>query len=194
MRRLWILAALLAPVAAHAAEEGGYETPHGLFAPSLTNTDFVVAIGFLLFLAVLFYFNVPGTLMGLLDKRAKQIESDLNEARALRDEAQAVLASYERKQREVAEQAERIVAAARSEAENAAELAKADLQESIERRLKAAEEQITNAEQRAVGRVRDRAVEVAVAAAAEVLKGQTSATEANKLIDASIETVGQRLN
>lgn len=98
---------------------------------SLGNTDFIVLLGFLLFIAVLFYFKVPGILAGLLDKRADQIKSELDEAKSLREEAQALLASYERKQKEVQVQADRIVATAKSEAASAAEQAKLDLQASI---------------------------------------------------------------
>jgi F-type H+-transporting ATPase subunit b len=145
------------------AAEPGYEP--GYDFTSLFNTDFVVLIGFLVFLSILFYFNVPAMLGGMLDKRADGIKSELDEARALREEAQTLLASYERKQREVTEQSERIVAQARTDAEAAAEAAKAELAKSIERRLAAAEDQIASAEAKAVRAVSDRAVEVAVAAA-----------------------------
>jgi F-type H+-transporting ATPase subunit b len=154
----------------------------------------VVLIGFLLFLAVLFYFNVPAMIGGMLDKRADGIKSDLDEARALREEAQTLLASYERKQREVAEQSERIVAQARADAESAAEAAKADLERSIQRRLAAAEDQIASAEAKAVRAVSNRAVEVAVAAAVEIIASRMAADDANSLIDASIDEVSQRLN
>lgn len=161
---------------------------------SLGNTDFVVLIAFVLFIGVLVYFKVPGMLMGLLDKRAETIKSELDEARALREEAQTVLASFERKQREVAEQAERIVAHAREEAQNAAELAKADLDTTIARRLQAAEDRIASAEAGAMKEVRDRAISVAVTAAREVIAKQMNATQANKLIEESIETVGRKLH
>ena len=72
---------------------------------SLKNTDFVVLLSFLLFLAILFYFKVPRLLGGMLDKRSDGIQSDIDEARSLRDEAQSLLASYERKQKEAMEQA-----------------------------------------------------------------------------------------
>ena len=52
----------------------------------------------------------------MLDKRADTIKSELEEARALREEAQTLLASYERKQKEVQDQADRIVTAAKEEA------------------------------------------------------------------------------
>lgn len=190
MTRMLATVLAIVPAAAFAADD----KPHGLFNPSLANTDFIVAIGFVLFLAVLFYFNVPSLLMGLLDNRAEKIRSDLAEARALRDEAQELLANYERKQREVSDQAERIVAAAREDASAAAEEAKGELARSIERRLKAAEDQIANAEEQAVRQVRDRAIEVAIASAGELLSQQTTAAQAGKLIDAAIEEAGQRLH
>lgn len=161
---------------------------------SLANTDFVVLIGFLVFIGILVYFKVPAMVTGMLDSRADQIRSELDEARALREEAQTLLASYERKQSEVAEQADRIVAAARDEANRAAEEAKAELERSVARRLDAADEQIASAEAAAIRGVRDQAVQVAVAAAGDVLAKQMAATQANKLIDTSIETVGARLN
>lgn len=161
---------------------------------SLANTDFVVLLAFILFLAVLVYFKVPGLLAGMLDKRADGIQSELNEARALREEAQTLLASYERKQREVQAQADRIVAHAREEAEIAATQAKADIAKSLERRLAAATDQIASAEASAVREVRDQAVSVAVRAARDVIAKQMTATDANKLIDDAIGEVNAKLH
>ena len=161
---------------------------------SMGNTDFVVLIGFLLFIAVLVYFKVPGMLGGMLDKRAEGIRDDLQEARQLREEAQALLASYERKSREVQEQADRIVAHARQEAELAAEQAREDLKVSITRRLAAAEQQIASAQAGAVREVRDQATAVAIEAAREVVAGQMTAASANQMIDQAITEVGAKLN
>ncbi|KIC39944.1 ATP F0F1 synthase subunit B [Ruegeria sp. ANG-R] len=161
---------------------------------SLGNTDFVVLLGFIVFIAVLFYFKVPGMIGGALDKRAEGIQSELDEARALHEEARSLLASYERKQREVQTQADAIVAAAKEDAALAAEQAKVDLEKSIARRLAAAQDQIASAEASAVKEVRDQAVSVAVSAASAVLAKQMTATQANKLIDASIADVGEKLH
>jgi len=161
---------------------------------SLFNTDFVVVLAFLVLVGIIIYYKVPGLLMGMLDQRAEGIRSDLDEARALREEAQTILASYERKQREVAEQSERIIAQAREEAQLAAEQAKADLEASIVRRVAAATDQIASAEAGAVREVRDRAVSIAVDVAAQVIASKTSAAEANKLIDTAIADVGSRLH
>lgn len=160
----------------------------------LSNTDFVVSISFLIFIGILVYFKVPGMLGRMLNDRAAGIESELEEARALREEAQTLLASYERKQKEVQEQADRIVAHAKTDAEEAAELAKADLEASIARRIAAATEQIASAEASAVKEVRDQAAMVAVAAAREMIAKQMTAAEGNKLIDAAIAEVDAKLH
>ena len=160
----------------------------------LNNTDIVVAIGFFIFVGVLIYFGVPGMISSRLDSRAARIRSELDEVRALREEAQQLLASYERKQKDVATQAEEIVAAARREAEQAAEVAKADIRKSAARRLQTATEQIAAAEQAALRAIRDRAAAVAVAAAGDVIRDGLGATEANAMIDRSIAEVGAKLN
>jgi len=161
---------------------------------SLYNTDIVVLIAFLLFVGILVYFKVPGILTGMLDKRAEGIRSDLDEARSLREEAQRVLADYERKSREVAEQADRIVARARDEAKAAAEAAKDDIARSVARRLAAAEDQIAAAEAAALRSVRNTAARVAVAAAGDVIAAQMTAERANALIDEGIARAEARLH
>ncbi|MEM9579154.1 MAG: F0F1 ATP synthase subunit B [Pseudomonadota bacterium] len=161
---------------------------------SLANTDFVVLLGFLLFLAVLAYFKVPGLLGGMLDKRAEGIRDELNEAKALREEAQQLLASFERKQTEVQQQAGRIVEAAKKDADAAAEQAKEALAASIKRRLAAAEDQIASAEAGAVKEVRDAAITVAVAAASDVIAKKMTAKEATALVNASIDEVAAKLH
>lgn len=186
MKKLSAFAAILLSAGPAAAASGPFF--------SLRNTDFVVTISFLVFVGVLVYFKVPAILGKLLDKRAEGIRGDLDEARRLREEAQEIYASYERRQREVSGQAEQIVANAKREAEGQAAKAKDDLKVSIERRLKAAEEQIASAEGDAVRAVRDRAVQTAVAAASELLAAQVASGSRSAGIDDAIEDVARRLN
>jgi F-type H+-transporting ATPase subunit b len=188
MKRIVVLPAVIAAFAA-----GPAAAASGPFF-SLGNSNFVVLIAFICFVAVLVYAKVPGMLAGMLDKRAVTIRAELDAARTLRDEAKSVLASYERKNREVREQADRIVATAREDAVAAAEAAKADLKRSIARRIAAAEEQIATAEAAAVRAVRERAIAVAVAAAGDVLAKQMTAEDGASLVDASIAEVGAKLN
>lgn len=161
---------------------------------SLRNTDFIVTMGFLVFVGILLYYKIPALVGNLLDKRAESIRADLDEARRLREEAQEIYASYERRQREVKETAAQIVANARRESEAQAARAKEDLKISIDRRLKAAEDQIASAEADAVRAVRNRAVTTAVAAASELLAQQVAAGKRGAGIDEAIDDVARRLN
>ncbi|MDZ7905228.1 MAG: F0F1 ATP synthase subunit B [Cypionkella sp.] len=161
---------------------------------SLRNTNFVVLLAFLVFVGILIWKKVPALIGGMLDKRAAQIEADLTEARALRDEAKALLASYEKKQKDVAEQSARIIASAKEEAEAAAAAAKDDLTKSIARRLAAASDQIASAESAAIATVRNQAISVAVAAAGEVLAKQSNASNTSASIDAAIAAVDAKFH
>lgn len=73
-------------------------------------------IGLILFGAVVVYLKVPGMLGKSLDERAGKIRNELEEARRLREEAQQLLAEYQRKRKEAEAEAAGIVAAAEREA------------------------------------------------------------------------------
>lgn len=160
----------------------------------LNDTNIVVAIAFVIFIGILLYFGVPKMVGKMLDERATKITAEIDEARALREEAQSLLASFERKQKEVQAQADKIVATARAEATASAEKAKLDLQTSIERRLASADDQIASAEARAVKEIRDKAVSIAIAAARSVIGTQLGAKEQGTLIDDAIAEVGDKLH
>jgi F-type H+-transporting ATPase subunit b len=184
MKKLSILLALLASPAMAAT---------GPFF-SLQNTNFVVLIAFIAFLGILIYMKVPAKLTGMLDARAATIKAELDEARALREEAKSILATYERRQKEVQEQADRIVSAAKEEAMAAAAQAKADLKASIARRLASATDQIASAEAGAIRQVREQAVAVAIAAAGDMLSKQMTAEATSASIDDAITQVAARLH
>ena len=161
---------------------------------SLKNTDFVVLVAFAIFVGILVYYKVPSKIGEMLDGRSTAIKADLDEAKALREEAQSLLASYERKQKDVAEQVDRIVTSAKEEAANAATAAKAEIAASITRRLAAAEEQIASAEASAVKAVKDQAVVVAIGAARDVIAAQMDNKSSNVLINDAIAAVEEKLH
>jgi F-type H+-transporting ATPase subunit b len=161
---------------------------------SLHNTNFVVLLAFLVFIGIVLWAKAPAKVGALLDARATKIKADLDEARALRDEAKAVLASFEAKQKEVEAQSARIVATAKEEAQAAAVVAKQELKASIARRIAAAEEQIASAETAAIRRVREQAVSVAIAAAADILAKTSTAEGVSASIDAAIVQVEAKLH
>jgi len=160
----------------------------------LKDTNIVVLIAFLIFIGGLIYLGVPKLLTKLLDERADKIRAEIDEARSLREEAQTILASYERKQKEVQAQADAIIAQARDEAKAAAAQAQEDLKVSVERRVAAAEAQIASTEASVIKDVKNQAVSVAMAAAQDVIAKKMTAKDGGSLIDAAIAEVGEKLH
>jgi len=158
----------------------------------LDNT-FWTAAAFFTFLGLMIYLKAHKMLTKSLDSKINKIQSDLDEAKNLREEAQALLAKYERKRKSAQSEADDIIAAAEEEAIRIAEEAKASLEEMIARRTKSVEEKIAQAESQAIAEVRSRSAEIAVEAAKLLLVEQMS-NKGNALIDEAIKDVGAHLN
>lgn len=156
--------------------------------------DIWVALSFVLFIALLLYLKVPGRVTGALDKRAETIRNELDEARRLREEAQAILSDYQRKHKDVEKEAGEIIRLAQQEAESLAAETRKKLDESLERRTRIAEEKIARAEEQAMAEVRAAAVNVAVAASGEIIRKKLTATASAKLVDESIKGLKGKLN
>jgi F-type H+-transporting ATPase subunit b len=156
--------------------------------------EFWVAVAFVAFVAILVYYKVPKLIAKALDDRAEAIRKELDEARRLREEAQALLADYQKKHRNVGREAEAIVDLARREAEAFAHETRAALNDTLERRTRLAEEKIARAEAQAVDEVRASAIDVAVAAAEKILREKMAGSGGATLIDQSIRHLEGRLN
>tara|TARA_R110002110_G_scaffold6054_4_gene30593 strand:- start:13658 stop:14143 length:486 start_codon:yes stop_codon:yes gene_type:complete len=156
--------------------------------------EFWVLIAFLGFIALLIYYKVPGMVAGMLDKRAADIAAELDEARRLREEAQQLLASYQRKQREAMKEAEEIIAQAKVEAEQLAKETRANMEAQVERRTKLAEDKIAQAETQALNDVRATAAEVAVGAARRVIAAKIDAKKDADIVEKSIADLASKLH
>jgi F-type H+-transporting ATPase subunit b len=149
--------------------------------------EFWVAVAFVIFVGVLIYFRVHKLAVDAIDARRARIETELAEARRLREEAQALLAQYQRKQREAEREAADIIAGAQAEVLRLAIDAKAKMEDFLARRTKMAEAKIAQAEAQALADVRAAAAEAAVAAAEKILKDTVHGKVADDLITKGIE-------
>lgn len=136
------------------------------------DASFFVAVGFVLFLLMLGYFGVHTMIAKTLDDRAALIADELAEASRLRTEAQAVLASYQKKAAEAQSEADAILTAAREEAEALASETAKRMSEFVARRTLQAEAKIAIAESQAMNDVRSAAADAAVKAAETILRAQ----------------------
>jgi F-type H+-transporting ATPase subunit b len=161
---------------------------------ALQETENWVALGFLLFLGLLAYLGVHRKLIASLDQRQVRIKGELDEARRLREEAQALLAEFERKGREAEGEAAAIIAGAKVEAERLAAEAKTRMEDFVARRTKMAEAKITQAEAQALADVRSAAADAAVAAAEKILAAAAKGKVAENLLAQGIEDVRKKFN
>jgi len=156
--------------------------------------DFWVAVSFFIFMGLLVWKGVPGMVISALDARAEKIKQQLADAQKLREEAQNLLAEYERKRKDAEKEAQSIVTQAKAEAENFATETRAKLEDSMARRAKMAEDKIAQAQAEAVKQVRAAAAEIAISAATTVIADAAKGAQGDKLIDDSIALIKTRLN
>ena len=157
------------------------------------DNSFWATVGLVIFVGVALYAGLPRAISGMLDNRIKKIEDDLNEAKRLREEAQALLADYGRKRKEAESEAEGIITAAQEEAQRMREEADEALKDMVARRTKTVEEKIAQAEATALAEVRSRSADVAIEAARVILTKQMT-EKGDDLVDAAIKDVAKKLN
>jgi F-type H+-transporting ATPase subunit b len=160
----------------------------------LYSAEFWVGVSFLIFLGILLYMKVPAMLGKALDDRAEAIRKELDSARRLREEAQDLLADYQRKQREAETEAQQIIEGARREAEALKTEGERSMKEALARRTRLAEEKIARAEAQAMAEVRAAAVEAATTAAERIVQSKVTGGLGTSLVDQSIRDLKGKLN
>jgi F-type H+-transporting ATPase subunit b len=158
------------------------------------SSEFWVLVPVVLFFAIVAWKGGFKAMGQALDKRSEAIRNELDEARRLREEAQALLASFQRKQAEAEAQAAEIVERARRDAEAMATKARADLAERLKRRAAQAEAKIESAEAQALNEVRSRAADLAVDAAKDLISAELSAADRTRLFKEGLSGVDGALN
>jgi len=151
--------------------------------------EFWVAVSFFIFIGVLVYLGIHKKVASALDARALRISKELEETLRLREEAEKLLADYRRKLGDVVTEVDNIIALAAKQAETLAEETRQSLKEHVERRIKLAEEKIARAEIEAVRELRNVAVDVAIAAAQNMIAAKLTPDRAKKLVSESTKAL-----
>lgn len=161
---------------------------------SLDNPELWVAIGLVLFFAIVVIAGVPKLVGGALDAKAAKIQSELDEAARLRAEAEALLAQIRAEKAEAEAQAAEMLKAAEADARRMETESKARLEESMTRRQALAERRIAQAEAQAAADVKAAAADLAARAAEEILAARLASAKVDPLADAAIAQITDRLN
>ena len=158
----------------------------------LQDPTFWVAVAFVIFLIADFK-PIKGALIGGLDAKIEEIRREVEEAEKLREEAQSLLANYQRQQRQAMQDAENIVARAKEEAGRHRAEADEAMKEMVRRQEEQAREKIAQAEAAAIQEVKSMAVDLAMAASEKLLADKLVGDEGSRLIDKSISEIPQKL-
>ncbi|MBX3477759.1 MAG: F0F1 ATP synthase subunit B [Brevundimonas sp.] len=158
------------------------------------NPELWVAIGLVLFFAIVVFAGAPRLIGGQLDAKAAKIQGELDEAARLRAEAEAMLAQIRKEKAEAEAQAAEMLKAAEADARRLEQESRAKLEESLARRQALAERRIAQAEAQAAAEVKAAAADLAAKAAEHILTQRAAAQKADPLLDAAIAQIGQRLN
>ncbi len=156
--------------------------------------SFFVAVSFFTVIGAFIYLKLPSKLMQALDEKSAEIAKELDDAKALRAEAEKVLADYEEQRKQAEAQAEKIIAEAKNMAEKTAAESRIAMQAAMERRSKQAEEKIARAQESLEKEVRAAISALAVDAAAHLAATGLSDDTAQKLVDDNIAELADRLN
>jgi len=160
----------------------------------MMSDTFWALISLVLFILLLVVLKVPACIGRNLDSRRQRISHELEEARGLREEAQQLLAEYQRKRFEAEKEAEDIISAARHEAQTITAEACRETGEYVERRNKMVEQKIARAEADAVGLVRSAAVDLAFAAAGTIISDEANGSRSDGLFKESLLEVKAHLS
>jgi len=157
----------------------------------LNDTSFWVAVVFLLVVSLL-YKRVMAIITTSLDDHADMIRSQIEDARKLREDAQALLANYQRKQLTAMEEAEQIISAAKAEALRLQQQAENNIIETAERRKEQALSRIAQSEAQALMEVRNTAIEVAIATTERLIRENLGDSQKVHLANLSINQLPER--
>jgi F-type H+-transporting ATPase subunit b len=159
----------------------------------LLDAEFWVAVAFVIFFGILFYYGVPKKVLSQLDSRGTRIGNELAEAKRLREDAERLLKEFEAKRAAAEREAADIVSNAREEAERLAREAQEKMADFVARRTASAEAKIAQAEAQASAEVRAAAVDAAIKASERVLREEISGPTAASLVTASLNDVRSKL-
>ena len=160
---------------------------------SLSNTDFVVAISFCIFIGVLVYFKVPRIIVNLLDKRANTIRKEIDDANKLLEEAKSLLAKSEREHKDNILKAKEIISSAENTSKMLLEDSKSDIKLLVSRKLDMAKKQIEANEKKVLNSVRDEIIDLAFKLAEDDINKRLDKNTSNQVTKESINEIGTKL-
>ncbi len=159
----------------------------------LQDAEFWTGLALLVFVGLMLALGVHKAAAKALDSKAAKIQAELDEAKTLREEAQALLASLKAQREQTETLAAEMLANAKAEAKRFEAEAKVKLEEQITRRQELAERRISNAEAQASAEVKAAAAELAAQMAEGVLAQRLVGAKSDPLVDTALGQLADKL-
>lgn len=160
---------------------------------NLANAELWVGVGLVLFLGIVWMAGAFKTAAKALDDKGAKIQSDLDEAARIRAEAERLLAGIQAERAEAERRGKEMLAAAEAGVRQFEADAKAQLEESLERRRRMTEQRIATAEAQAMAEVKSAAAELATQMAEQVLAARLAGAKSDPSIDKAISQLAAKL-
>ena len=158
----------------------------------LFDAPMFISLAMIVVIAIIIWKRVPGAIGKALDNKIAVIRNQLSEAEALRKEAEALKAEYEKKAKSADKDRDALLERAKHEADEIVAKAKTDAEALIERRTRMAEDKIAAEERTAVEQLRAAAADAAAKAAAKLIAERHDASTDAKLVDQAIKEIAGR--
>lgn len=154
---------------------------------------FWVAVAFCL--TVLVIVKLAGkSISDILQARADGIASKLEEARKLRDEAEALLQEYQKKQDNARQEMDTALDSAKIRAEQLKKSIQTEFDEKLKNKEAAAEARLARAAEEATEEVRNLAVSVALKTLEKILSEKLTEEQSGKLVSNALDSLPQLLS
>jgi F-type H+-transporting ATPase subunit b len=158
------------------------------------DAEFWILIALVVFVVILWRARAPAMAVKALDAAGAKVQSQLDEAKRLREEAEALLAQIHIQRAETEHSAAELLRAAQDDAERLRAEAAVKLEEDVRRRGLLAERKIAQAEAQAAAEVKAAAAELASHAAETILAARIARATSDPLIDESLDGLGRRFS
>ena len=153
----------------------------------MIDATFWVAISFLLFIVLLFYFKVPQKIDQSLNESIKVIKGDIEHAEKLKDEAKSILSDYDSKLSKSKVEIKKMLEEAEKKAEQNIIKTNEEFHIVIENRKKTAEDKIKQMKLQAVRDIKNSAVEIAVNSVEKIIKNSIDKKKLDKIYISSVD-------
>ena len=151
------------------------------------DATFWVAVSFLIFVGVLFYFKVPQKIYESLEESINKIKRDLDDAEKLKDEAKNIFSEHETKISKSKHEVSILIKKAKNEAEKNIIKTNEEFHNIFENRKKMAEEKIKQMKNEAIRDVKNASVLIAIQALEKIIKNSIDKKKLDKIYISSIE-------